>query len=127
MGAALRRRESVVHSWMFAGTGAQSEDHQLVINVAPMLNDPVFDPLLIRLDVAVPADVTVPVAVSTPKVLPPGKLRPLATWGLWMSIVVAALTGICALLTLAIARSRGGCWPVSVFRRCWSALPAGQG
>ncbi|MBO0880310.1 MAG: hypothetical protein J2P17_08140 [Mycobacterium sp.] len=97
----------LVHSWMFAGTGAQSEDHQLVINVAPMLNDPVFDPLLIRLDVAVPADVTVPVAVSTPKVLQPGKLRPLATWGLWMGIVVAALTGVCALLTLATARSRG--------------------
>jgi hypothetical protein len=97
----------LVHSWMFAGTGAQSEDHQLVINVAPMLNDPVFDPLLIRLDVAVPSDVTVPVTVSTPKVLQPGKLRPLAAWGLWMSIVVAALTGICALLTLAVARSRG--------------------
>ena len=70
-----------------------------------MLNDPVFAPLLIRLDVAVPADVTVPVAVSTPKVLQPGKLRPLATWGLWMAMVVAALTGICALLTLATARS----------------------
>jgi len=32
-----------------------------------MLNDPCSTPLLIRLDVAVPADVTVPVAVSTPK------------------------------------------------------------
>jgi hypothetical protein len=92
---------------MFAGTGAQSEDHQLVINVAPMLNDPVFDPLFIRLDIAVPSDVTAPVTVSTPKVLQPGKLRPLATWGLWMSVVVAALTGVCALLTLAVARSRG--------------------
>jgi hypothetical protein len=96
----------LVHSWMFAGAGTQSEDDRLVVNVAPMLNDPVFDRLLIGLDVAVPATVTVPVTVSTPKVLQPGKLRPLAIWGPWLSLVVAVLTGICALLTLAAARSR---------------------
>jgi hypothetical protein len=49
----------------------------------------------------------VPVTVSTPKVLQPGILRPLATWGPWVSVVAAVLTGIGALLTLAAARSRG--------------------
>jgi hypothetical protein len=97
----------LVHRWMFAGAGTQSGGDQWAINVAPMLNDPVFDRLLIGLDVAVPSTVTVPVTVSTPKILQPGKLRPLATWGPWLSLVTAALTGICALLTLAGARSRG--------------------
>jgi len=47
------------------------------------------------------------VTVSTPKVLQPGILRPLVTWGPWVSIAAAVLTGIGALLTLAVARSRG--------------------
>jgi hypothetical protein len=107
----------LVHSWMFAGAGTQSEDGQWVVNVAPMLNDPVFDRLLIRLDVAVPATVPVSVTMSTPKVLQPGKLRPLAIWGPWFSVVVAVLTGICALLALVAARNRSralACLGVSV-------------
>jgi hypothetical protein len=97
----------LVHSWMFAGAGMQSDDDQWVVNVAPMLNDPVFDRLLIGHNVAVPSTVAVPLTVSTPKTLHPGKLRPLATWGPWVSVVAAVLTGICALLTLAAARGRG--------------------
>lgn len=96
----------LVHSWIFGGARTQSDHDQWVVNVAPMLNDPVFDRLLVGLDVAVPSTVTVPVTVSTPKVLQRGRLQPLATWGRWMSVVTAALTGICALLTLAAARSR---------------------
>jgi hypothetical protein len=96
-----------LHSWMFAGAGPQSDVDHWVVNVAPMLNDPVFDRLLIGLDVAVPSTVTVPVTVSTPKVLQRGKLRPFATWGPWVSVAAAVLTGICALLTLTAARGRG--------------------
>jgi hypothetical protein len=67
----------------------------------------VFDRLLIGRHVQVPSTVAVPLTVTTPKILQPGKLRLVATWGQWVSIVAAVLTGICALLTLAVARSRG--------------------
>jgi hypothetical protein len=97
----------LVHSWMFAGAGTRSDGDQWVVNVAPMLNDPVFDRLLVGLDVAVPATVPVPVTALTPKVLERGQLRPFVTWGPWMTVVTAALTGICALLAVAAARSRG--------------------
>ncbi len=92
-----------LHAWLFAGTQAG----QWVFDVAPMLNDPVFDRLLVGHGVNVPSTVAVPVTVMTPKVLHPGELRPLATWGLWVTIVAAVATGICALLTVAVARSRG--------------------
>jgi hypothetical protein len=94
-----------LHGWLFTRTGTQS--NQWVVDVAPMLNDPVFDRLLSCLHVQVPSTVAVPLTVTTPKVLQPGKLRLVATWGPWVSIVAAVLTGICALLTLAVARSRG--------------------
>ncbi len=94
-----------LHGWLFTRAGTQS--NQWVVDVAPMLNDPVFDRLLIGLHVQVPSTVAVPLTVATPKVLQPGKLRLVATWGLWVSIVAAVLTGICALLTPAVARSRG--------------------
>ena len=57
--------------------------------------------------VRVPETVRIPVAVSTQKALQPGELRPLAIWGPWVSVGAAVLTGICALLALAAARSRG--------------------
>lgn len=97
----------LAHSWMFTGADAQPDGDQWVVDLTKMLNDSAFAPMLAKFDVRVPAKVTVPVTVSTPKVLQPGKLRPLATWGPWVSIGAAVLTGLCALLTLAAARSRG--------------------
>lgn len=97
----------LAHSWMFTGADAQSDGDQWVVDLAKMLNDSAFAPMLAKFDVRVPAKVTVPVTVSTPKVLQPGKLRPLATWGPWVSVGAAVLTGLCALLTLGAARSRG--------------------
>jgi hypothetical protein len=94
-----------LHGWLFTRAGTQSD--QWVVDVAPMLNDPVFDRLLIGLHVEVPSTVAVPLTVTTPKVLRPGQLRVVATWGPWLSVVAAVLTGICALLTLTVARSRG--------------------
>jgi hypothetical protein len=94
-----------LHGWLFTRAGTQSD--QWVVDVAPMLNDPMFDRLLIGLHVAVPSTVAVPLTVTTPKVLRPGKLRLVATWGPWISVVAAVLTGIAVLLTLAVARSRG--------------------
>ena len=97
----------LVHDWMFTGAHAESEGGQWVINVSEMLKDSAFASMLSDYNVRVPETVKVPVTVSTPKILQPGELRPLATWGPWVSVAAAVLTGICALLTLAAARSRG--------------------
>jgi hypothetical protein len=97
----------LVHSWLFTGAHAQSEGDQWVVDLSDMLKDSAFAPMLASYNVRVPETVRVPVAVSTSKVLQPGELRPLSTWGLWVSVAVAVLTGIGALLTLAVARSRG--------------------
>jgi hypothetical protein len=97
----------LAHDWMFTGAHTQSEGDQWVVDLAGMLKDTAFEQLLATYNVQVPDTVRVPVTVSTPKVLRPGELRPLSTWGLWASIGVAVLTSVCALLTLAAARSRG--------------------
>jgi hypothetical protein len=97
----------LAHSWMFTGASARSEGGQWVIDLAGMLKDRAFASMLSTYNVQVPETLKVPVTVSTPKVLRPGILRPLVTWGPWLSIAAAVLTGIGALLTLAVARSRG--------------------
>jgi hypothetical protein len=97
----------LVHSWLFTGADAQYEGDQWFIDLAGMLKDSAFAPLLASYNVRVPETVRVPVAVQTSKMLQPGELRPLATWGPWVSIGAAVLTGISALLTLAVARGRG--------------------
>jgi hypothetical protein len=97
----------LVHSWLFTGAYAQTDGDQWVVDLAGMLNDSAFAPLLATYHVRVPETVRIPIAVSTPNMLRPGKLRPLASWGPLASIGAAALAGICALLTLAVARSRG--------------------
>ena len=50
---------------------------------------------------------TVPITVSDTSGMQPGQLRQLSTWGPWVSIGAAVLTGVFALLTLAAARARG--------------------
>ncbi|WP_428342542.1 hypothetical protein [Mycobacterium sp.] len=97
----------LAHDWMFTGAHTQSEGDQWVVDLAGMLKDTAFEQLLAGYNVKVPDTVRVPVTVSTPKVLRPGELRPLATWGRWASIGVGALAGVFALLTFAAARSRG--------------------
>jgi hypothetical protein len=49
----------------------------------------------------------VPIAASAPEALQPGKLRPLAVWGPWVSVGATVLAGVFALLTLVAAKSRG--------------------
>jgi hypothetical protein len=96
----------LAHDWMFTGAHTQSDGDQWVVDLAGMLKDSAFEQLLTSYNVQVPDTVRVPVTVSTPKVLQPGQLRPLATWGLWASIGVVALASVFALLTLAAARRR---------------------
>jgi hypothetical protein len=97
----------LAHDWMFTGAHTQSEGDQWVVDLAGMLKDTAFEQMLAGYNVKVPDTVRVPVTVSTPKVLRPGELRPLATWGRWVSIGVVVLTGVFALLTFAASRSRG--------------------
>ena len=96
----------LAHDWMFTGAHTQTEGDQWVVDLAGMLKDTAFQQLLTSYNVQVPDTVRVPVTVSTPKVLQPGELRPLTTWGLWASMGAVALTGVFALLTLGAARRR---------------------
>lgn len=97
----------IAHRWMFTGAvPAGNSTDQWLIDVAPMLSDSSFQATLGNLDLAVPDTLTVPITVDSPD-LRPGKLRPLATWGPWVSIAAAVLTALLAMLTLAAARSRG--------------------
>lgn len=91
-----------VHDWLFIG-GADS----WVIDVAPMLRDSAFRQLLADYDLRPPSTVTVPLTVSHLESVRPGGLRPVAVWGPWVSLGLAALAGVCAALTLAAARRRG--------------------
>ena len=75
-----------------------------------MLKDSSIQPLLSRYNVKVPANLTVPLTVSAPSMSEPlrqGQLSRLSTWGPWVSIGAAALSGLCAVLTLLAARRRG--------------------
>jgi drug/metabolite transporter superfamily protein YnfA len=122
----------LAHDWMFTGAHTQADGDQWVVDLAGMLKDSAFADLLTSYHVQVPDTVRVPVTVSTPKVLQPGQLRPLAVWGLWASIGVVALTGCCALLTLAAARSKGralaalGVSALLVGAAGWAAIELGR-
>ncbi len=93
-----------VHHWMFADDPSAAD---LVIDLAPMLNDSVFQQILQNFHVQVPTTLTVPVTVDASKPLRPGQLRFLATWNPWVTIAAMALAVVCALLTPMAAASRG--------------------
>jgi hypothetical protein len=95
----------IAHGWAFTGT--QSGPDPWLLDLAPMLNDTAFRQSLADCNVRVPATAAVPLAVSAPMALRPGQLHRLATWGPWLSLAATVLTGVCAVLTLAAARSRG--------------------
>jgi hypothetical protein len=122
----------MAHSWMFTNANAQSEGDQWVVDLAGMLKDSAFTQMLADYHVQVPETMQVPVTVTTPKVLQPGVLRPLATWGPRVSVAAGVLTGICALLTLTVARSRGralaglGVSALLVGAAGWAAIELGR-
>lgn len=90
--------------WMFADDQSAGP---LVIDLAPMLNDSAFQQTMHNFNVRVPTRLTVPLTVGASQTLRPGQLRLLATWNPWVTMGATALAGICALLTLASAGSRG--------------------
>lgn len=99
----------LAHDWVFTDTGKRSgQDAGLwVVDLAPMLGDSAFAQLFANLNVQVPPKMTAPLTVAAPPSLRPGELRQFGAWTPWVGIGAAVLTGICALLTLATARSRG--------------------
>lgn len=93
----------VAHRWLFTDAVQQDGD-RWTVDVAPMLSNL---SILQTLRVPVPPTVRVPVTSADVEALRPGELRPLATWGPWVSIGAAVLTGVAALLTVAVAKARG--------------------
>lgn len=120
----------VAHQWMFTGAGRQ-DSNGWVVDLAPMLSDPSFRDMLSGFGIGVPSNVTVPVTATGG--LRPGQLRPLATWGPWVSIGAAVLTAVFALLTLVAARRRGktlaalGVSALLVGGAGWAVMAAARG
>jgi hypothetical protein len=97
----------IAHRWMFSDDIPQANaDDQWLIDIAPMLSDPSLVATLGNLDLDVPDTLMVPVTVPSPE-LRPGRLQAVATWGPWVSIGLAVLTAVFALLTIASSRRRG--------------------
>lgn len=99
----------IVHTWMFTDEIRRQEgsDDRWLIDVAPMLSDSSLRATLGNLNLDVPDTLMVPITVSETAGMQPGQLRQLASWGPWVSVGAAILTGVLALLTLATSRSRG--------------------
>ncbi len=120
----------IAHQWLFTNSVRQSGSGW-VVDLAPMLADTSFQQTLSNLNIRIPAEVTVPVTATGN--LRPGELRPLATWGAWVSLGCAVLTGILALLTLASAHRRGkalaalGVSAMLVGGGGWAALEVARG
>ncbi len=101
------RANEVVHTWLFTDRISRDADGGWVIDLAPMLSDTSFQQTLSQFNIEVPQTLTVPITASPPAGLEPGRLRLVAVWGPWVSVGAIVLTGVFALLTLAVARSRG--------------------
>ncbi|OBK90264.1 hypothetical protein [Mycolicibacter sinensis] len=91
------------HDWLLSGADTGPWE----IDVVPMLRDKAFAQLLSDYHIALPASMSIPLTPTSTEVARPGGLHRLAVWGPWLSLVLVALTGLCAVLTLAAARHRG--------------------
>lgn len=97
----------IAHRWLFTQTAATDENGRWQIDLAPMLADSSFQQTLADYGIEAPSTLTIPLTENAPDALAPGRLRPVAQWGPWVSVGATVLAGVCALLTLASARSRG--------------------
>lgn len=105
--AQFAQANRIAHRWLFTDDIPQADaGDQWLIDIAPMLSDPSLVATLGNLDLDVPDTLMVPVTVPSPE-LRPGRLQAVAMWGPWVSIVLAVLTAVFALLTLAGSRRRG--------------------
>jgi hypothetical protein len=119
---------TAAHRWLFTANGS---GESWVIDVAPMLKDASMQRILSSHNVKVPATLTVPLTASAPQSLHQGQLSRLSTWGPWVSIGAAGMSGLFALLTLAAARRRGkavtslGVSALLVGAAGWAGIEAG--
>ncbi len=122
------------HRWLFTDAIRSGVDSQgrWVIDIAPMLSDAAFKETLSDYNIKVPTSVPIPLTDNAPAVLRPGALRPAAVYGPWVSVGVAVLTGLFALFTLFVARSRSkmlvalGCSGLLVGAAGWAAIEFGR-
>jgi hypothetical protein len=91
------------HDWLLSSADTGPWE----IDVVPMLRDKAFGQLLSDYHIALPASMSIPLTATSTEVARPAELHRLAVWGPWLSLVLVALTGLCAALTLAAARHRG--------------------
>ena len=98
----------IVHRWMFSDAVQQSDESgRWEIDLSPMLADNSFQNTLRDFGIQAPSTLEVPLTENAPDSVRPGKLRPLATWGPWVSVGAAIAAVVFGLFTLASARSRG--------------------
>ncbi|MDT5266804.1 MAG: hypothetical protein QOI90_3430 [Mycobacterium sp.] len=98
----------IAHRWMFTDAVQQSDESgRWEIDLSPMLADSSFQATLRDFGIQAPSTLVVPLTENVSDSLRPGQLRQLATWGPWVSVGAMVLTGVLALFTLAVARSRG--------------------
>jgi hypothetical protein len=98
----------IVHRWLFTDSVQQSDaSGRWEIDLTPMLSDSSFQDTLEQFGIEAPSKLEVPLTENMSDTVRPGQLRQLSTWGPWVSVGATILTGVVALLTLAVARSRG--------------------
>ena len=122
------------HRWLFTDRVRSSVDSQgrWVIDLAPMLSDAAFKETLSNYNVTLPPSIPIPLTDNAPSALRPGALRPVATFGPWVSVGAAVVAGLFALLTLFVARSRGkmlvglGVSALLVGASGWAAIEFGR-
>lgn len=122
------------HRWLFTDRVRSSVDSQgrWVIDAAPMLSDAAFKETLSDYNVTLPSSIPIPLTDNAPAALRPGALRPVATFGPWVSVGAAVVAGMFALLTLFVARSRGkmlvglGVSALLVGASGWAAIEFGR-
>lgn len=83
------------HNWLFTDSIRSSVDPQgrWVIDFAPMLADSSFQQTLSSYHVSVPSTMPIPLSDKAPASLRPGVLKPIASWGPWLAIVVSLQIG----------------------------------
>ncbi|MBS9532833.1 Nif11-like leader peptide family natural product precursor [Mycobacterium sp. M1] len=116
------------HDWLFK----RGRTGPWVIDVEPMLRDTAFASLLTDRGVEMPK--TLPIRMAPPGADEDqsGALQPLTRWGPVLALGLAALAGVCAVLTVGVARHRGralaalGVAALLVGAAGWAGLETGR-
>lgn len=98
----------LAHRWLFTNAVQGTDPSgRWQLDLSPMLADSSFRNTFKAFGIEPPSTLAIPLTDNAPQGLRPGRLRALATWGPWVSVGLAVLAGVFAVLTLFVARSRG--------------------